>query len=49
MLKRDSVKINLVSSLPLPEQTMLATDMRRWAVFLRISPFIIKNTAPGFS
>lgn len=48
MLKRDSVEINFVSSLPLPEQTRLATDMRKWAIFLGISPLIIKITASGF-
>lgn len=48
MLKRNSIKINLVSSLPLPEQTRLATDMRRWAMFLAISLLVIKITASGF-
>lgn len=48
MLKRNSSKINLVSSLPLPDQTRLATDMGRWAIFLAISMLIIKVTASGF-
>lgn len=48
MLRRDSVEINFVSSLPLPEQTRLVTDMRSWAVFLGILPLIIKITASVF-